>query len=1609
MPGGGLYKRVAQATKTAQSGPDHLLQTIGSTKPDAPEVQEEDVGQEEVCDVQAFTVWYWTDGPEASFVPETMYMNSKDIGHQTGEPRLIVSLSSFEALSQAYVMSVEKEGIKAALLQEKEDLLQEVRVGYYKELQHLRELLSMAKEQMALARGGRLQEADKKRMEDFERQVRETDVHYFNIVEYLEPDLKHIMKDAVKQFNKDLMLENYNLKDRLALHEGSDGEEGLAERMITLLMSKGTTPAQIVKILAGMVNDKQQSDDFADSCRGILGISKTPLEREESRKFKRPEKTEEEKVVVSLRRTSVSSQADDHSPDSNGALMKEHQAEADRLRAELERLQQQVLQDRAMFEKEKAELKAQMEEEQRKASEAVKALQACEAKLEKAIKASGTVTKDGKVIKVRDEDEYTPGGTHKKRRDSDDVSEYTPGGTKIQKEVAGSHGGPSMKDLEAARRKAREAEDQLKALEARLREANNKISKLSEDLAEAQAEAERHKAKAQAGGRERRDSKESVGEFTPGGTRVPKSERKAASEKTPKEEEDHAQRAVTPATPTKPKRYNSGLDTFVPRDTSKIDRSGDYSAVSGKPVALVEEELIRERKMRIGLEGKTRDMTVTINDLSDGKFKLEVQIHSQTKDLEEVRQKLQRLIDDDQADGVEDIQIFCKWLVKRYGSLQNGFNALDTSRNGGLSVSEFNSGLLTMGWIKIVGRRLFTIIDQQEKGEIDMSDLQAIWDKFVDGQEDEDDMAALLKKAEEDMKADEKSILGEVRERNRKLIIQNQEFEDEIKRLQRLCNISNSRAKGLKDGDEEGMKNLERKNDLIKDSYEKLKGERDEMTSKMTAAMWKCREAHILQVKYQRQAETSQQDLTKLQKKYDAVRAAYKKKHAEDPDAIGEFGFSALAGNMASLAQMSTAIFTSPSMLKSFTLETGDGSSTGATLPEQLAAGSASRTATAPGTTILDGAMRCPSCNTVLRLQPRPGAASTFESTLQATASASPGVLRNLLKDCMAGAGDNGAGLMPSDGEDDFRLASAENRRRSQEMSPEELLANMTDEDLLFGSPSALKAKSNANVGRPLPAGGSGAAYKLRADGHANEHGKKHRWQLLFADAQDRRVGDSMRPGSPQALPVPEEAAMPNPTSSVILSKDSVNLLEHARQVRGMWKEAVPIDNAFSNIGNTDDELRAQVALARIGGSSRSFGVGGGCTSQSMAGSLGGRIRLGPSRPEPSVLNMSNIGSLASSNSLLASVSVKPMDKRSSPPPTSFLDANNLLPSANDSMEGFFPATASNLAEGQRSPVKEKHQKKLQKDNSPRNMGPPLQIVGNDSGWARIGTPPTSPPAQAVGRVSSPEKRIPPKTTATPPLTVKTWEAGALPSHVDFEFDEGIYGQSMGGHGNSKVVGSWRRTLMKGGDVEPTSPVQALGAGLPTTPELLRTTSSLSRGGLRRVPAQGSTLPQLDAARSPSKPSNKLSVSMPDLGIIFDRAATSVRTPPLAEERAQPAAKGRNRSTRGLGQSMSGSGLPSRAGDSSSSTAPFEAPLLYVGNPPAESFGMQGKLSDSLRNSRLTGASHTVPADPRNQFMMAASALDLASHVQRHADHSEAPIDAPMIVTHASKGRTLLS
>lgn len=173
-------------------------------------------------------------------------------------------------------------------------------------------------------------------------------------------------------------------------------------------------------------------------------------------------------------------------------------------------------------------------------------------------------------------------------------------------------------------------------------------------------------------------------------------------------------------------------------------------------------------------------------------------------------------------------------------------------------------------------------------------------------------------------------------------------------------------------------------------------------------------------------------------------------------------------------------------------------------------------------------------------------------------------------------------------------------------------------------------------------------------------------------------------------------------------------------------------------------------------------------------------------------------------------------------------------------------------------------------------------------------------------------------------------------------------------------------------------------------------------------------LPTLDGGRGDPRRQRhveKLSSSMPDLSVHMERAGNTVRTPPLAGTAAaldgvtSPNDARRRVRTRKISSALErvpvGTGPSGRhgAGDGAAGAAPFEAPNLYVGRPPPG----QGQQGDALMKTG-TGASHTIPSGMRKQFMMAANALELGSHVQRHAAADEVEdqgMESPLIVQHA--------
>ena len=80
--------------------------------------------------------------------------------------------------------------------------------------------------------GQALDAAAEQRRQRLLEMMRATEVYYFDIVDGLEEDLKAILKDVVKQMNRDLMSQILELQDRLAIYEGKEGDEGLLELVL---------------------------------------------------------------------------------------------------------------------------------------------------------------------------------------------------------------------------------------------------------------------------------------------------------------------------------------------------------------------------------------------------------------------------------------------------------------------------------------------------------------------------------------------------------------------------------------------------------------------------------------------------------------------------------------------------------------------------------------------------------------------------------------------------------------------------------------------------------------------------------------------------------------------------------------------------------------------------------------------------------------------------------------------------------------------------------------------------------------------------------------------------------------------------------------------------------------------------------------------------------------------------------------------------------------------------------------------------------------------------------------------------------------------------------
>jgi len=1166
LPEGGPGARTAAARMAAQAA--HAAGYLPITE--EAEAKFSVPPAQEVGAAMPFQVWYWDE--EGAFVGETMFTNPKDAELSGGEPRLIVSLSNFESLAQAYVQAVDRQSTKSCQLEECQERLKKQNLGYYKELNDLHDknrMLSLCLEHQKAPSGD---EAERRRMEDFAACVRDTEVHYFDIIDYLEPEMKEILKDCVKQFNRDLMKENYDLRDKLALYEGrADSKVDLVERMIVLLLGQGTNPAKILRKLWDLTTDKEQTEELRTEMFRLLGIPPGDMEEFQNMiEAMQKKRGEEDKNGRSGgganggrgRGRGKGNDADEDGDLTPGGTRKPGKGANDKDFA----AQQKHLDDMTA---ENERLRNEMKRLQREASLAAKRMQELEASEKQATAAFDKNNQEAiKRMTTLEQDQAL-------RKTLEDVSE------------------PDMEEtLDRERKKNQSSQDEVRRLnkinsdlEKRLWEAERQLAKMTGLTPEqARAMLGGDAAGGGAGAKDRRsggggDGCDGSGSGqTPTGSMAGGLGGRGGSQVRSPRTMSRDGRSTGGGGGSGPGR--DGFDRGA--DMTNIDRSGDYSATTGKPVAMVEAELTQERKMRLQLEHRSRELADEVKTLSDIKSKLEAECADKSEALEDTTVRLQTLIDQDDSDGIHDVQIFCKWLIKKYGSLDQGFKAMDADRSGALSFAEFVATLNTLGWLKVVGRRLFQLFDPRSTGEITLDQLMATFERYSNelgmnaeglfnslgigrGRSDSDDIEG------EDTKGELKKSQAKVKE----LETGNEILRSEIAKQKKAAMVR-AVVDGGKTKDASKMQGLERKVDAIKKGHEDLKQERDQLASKVTAAMWKCREANLNVLKYQRENEVTKESYNKLERKFEHFKKSWRQ-HSKGDEGSGTETMP-LRGNYGSRrgSVLAEEVVFAQEVTESVTSMTGTVQVQATSEGESGSDGGGSPLSR-PSSRGTRNGFRCPKCQAFLRLVT--GESQTVVRTVSRERGSfskrmsmghlvPPGVAENELEEGGDKLGEGlgksvtsstGSGLTGlSDLAKSFPFASEENAAKSPRQiemeEAERRIRDMTDDELLAGDPTIA---SSQDAGGHAPPDHGDMPYRLRMA--AAQVGRKlDRFTMLFMDSEDRRK-HKKEPGAGAADDDQPESLAPRAWNQHLTNANHQQLMAQAEKNKALWREACDV------------------------------------------------------------------------------------------------------------------------------------------------------------------------------------------------------------------------------------------------------------------------------------------------------------------------------------------------------------------------------------------------------------------------------------------------------------------
>lgn len=78
-----------------------------------------------------------------------------------------------------------------------------------------------------------------------------------------------------------------------------------------------------------------------------------------------------------------------------------------------------------------------------------------------------------------------------------------------------------------------------------------------------------------------------------------------------------------------------------------------------------------------------------------------------------------------------DVYCFCLWLLRRFGTIREGFSALDQNSSGTVALPELIEGMQKHKFLDFFGRRIMRQLDIDGSGDLDLNEIVGMKEQWA--------------------------------------------------------------------------------------------------------------------------------------------------------------------------------------------------------------------------------------------------------------------------------------------------------------------------------------------------------------------------------------------------------------------------------------------------------------------------------------------------------------------------------------------------------------------------------------------------------------------------------------------------------------------------------------------------------------------------------------------------------------------------------------------------------------------------------------------------------------------------------------------------------------